>query len=122
VTAWPNSNPARQLRTTQELKFVPDNLHMGPDGVLITGGLVADDPECGNVRGPDPFDLEVFATCPRPFIIEAVDPQTMASKELARGPANPEFSKITMALMVGGEIWIGTFAGDRIAWRSLQNP
>lgn len=120
VTAWSNSNPARQLRTTQELKFVPDNLHMGTDGLLITGGLVADDPECGNVRGPVAFDLGMFASCPRPFMIESIDPQTMAGKELARGPADPNFSNITMALTVGGELWIGTFAGDRIAWRALE--
>jgi sugar lactone lactonase YvrE len=121
VTAYSNSNPARQLRTTNALAFVPDNLHMGPGGSLITGGLVADEPVCGNVRGPDPFDLEVFATCPRPFMIEAIDPQTMTGRELARGPANPDFSNITMALPVGGELWIGTFAGDRIGYRPLAS-
>jgi hypothetical protein len=93
---------------------------MGPDGSLITAGLVADDPECGNVRGPEPFDLEGFATCPRPFIVTAVDPQSLEVRELARGPANAEFSNITMALPMGDELWIGTFAGDRIAYSSRR--
>lgn len=119
VTAYSNSNPARQLRVTKELAFVPDNLHMGPDGNLITAGLVADDPECGNVRG-GAFDLGGFASCPRPFIVTAIDPQSMEASVLARGPANERFSNITMALPVGDEIWIGTFAGDRVAYRSMN--
>jgi sugar lactone lactonase YvrE len=121
IAAYSNSNPARQLRTTKALEFVPDNLHMGSDGSLITGGLVTDDPGCGNVRGPEPFDLGVYATCPRPFIIEVIDPQTMKGKVLASGPANPDFSNITMALPVGGELWIGTFAGDRIGYRPVAD-
>jgi hypothetical protein len=44
----------------------------------------------------------------------------MQSRTLATGPANPDFSNITMALPLAGELWIGTFAGDRIAYRSLE--
>ena len=120
VVAFSNSNPARQLRTSRQLEIVPDNLHMGEDGNLITAGLVADDPECGNVRGPEGFDLEGFASCPRPFIVKAIDPQSMEARDLARGPANAHFSNITMALPVGDELWIGTFAGDRVAWRAMR--
>jgi sugar lactone lactonase YvrE len=120
VGAYSNSNPARQLRTTKTLEFVPDNLHMGSDGSLLTAGMVADDPACGNVRGPGEFMLEEFAACPRPFIVEAIDPQSMEAKDLARGPANEHFSNITMGLPVGEEIWIGTFAGDRVGYRSME--
>jgi len=120
VTAYSNSNPARQLRTTKTLEFVPDNLHMGSDGSLITAGLVSDDSVCGNVRGPGDFDLEAFASCPRPFIVKAIDPQSMNGRDLARGPAIERFSNITMGLPVGGNIWIGTFAGDRIAYREQE--
>jgi sugar lactone lactonase YvrE len=120
VTAYSNSNPARLLRTTQTLEFVPDNLHMGADGSLITAGLVANDPVCGNVHGPGEFDLGAFASCPRPFVVIAIDPKSMEAKDLARGPANEHFSNITMGLPVGEEIWIGTFAGDRVGYRSMK--
>lgn len=116
VVAYSNSQPARQLRTTELLEFIPDNLHRADDGSLITAGLVADDPECGNARGPAEFDLAVFAACPRPFIVQAIDPRSMQLRDLARGPANPNFSNITMAVPVGEELWIGTFAGDRVAY------
>lgn len=117
VIAYSNSNPARKLRVTNELEFVPDNLHMGSDGRLITGGLLAEDTECGSVRSPGVFNLEAFASCPRPFVVQAIDPQTMESTDLARGPANPRFSNITIGLPVGDEIWIGTFAGDRVGYQ-----
>jgi len=120
VTAYTNSNPAHQLRSTRTLEFVPDNLHRAADGSLVTAGMLADDPACGNVRGPKAFDFAEFASCPRPFIVWAVDPQSMEGKDLVRGPANPDFSNITMGLPVGDTIWIGTFAGDRVAWRSLK--
>lgn len=119
VIAYSNSQPARQLRTTQLLEYIPDNLHRADDGSLITAGLVADDPVCGNARDPAEFDLAVFAACPRPFIVQAIDPRSMERKDLARGPANPSFSNITMALPVGEELWIGTFAGDRVAYGLL---
>lgn len=117
VTAFSNTRPARPLRSTEPMEFVPDNLHRGENGKLVTAGLVADDPACGNVKGPERFDLEAFAACPRPFVVKAIDPGLQESTDLARGPANPDFSNITMALTVNGEIWIGTFAGDRVAYR-----
>jgi sugar lactone lactonase YvrE len=120
VTAYSNSNPARQLRSTAPMAFIPDNLHMADNGNLITAGLIADDPVCGNVRGPTEFDLEEFAACPRPFIVKAIDPKSMQTKDVVRGPANKLFSNVTMALSVDDELWIGTFAGNRVAYRSLK--
>jgi hypothetical protein len=120
VIAYSHSNPARQLRATRPMAFIPDNLHMGSDGKLITAGMVIDHPECGSIGYPNEFDLEEFATCPRPFIVKAVDSQTMTGEDLSRGPANEHFSNATMGLQVGNEIWVGTFSGDRIGYRSLK--
>jgi hypothetical protein len=120
VIAYSRSNPARQLRATGTLPILPDNLHMAADGRLVTAGLIIDDPVCGNPINEGTFDLDKFAACPRPFVAMAVDPQTMEVEELASGPAMETFSNITMALQVDDEIWIGTFAGDRVAYRSLK--
>jgi sugar lactone lactonase YvrE len=120
VIAYSRSNPARQLRSTKPMALVPDNLHMGSDGRLVTAGMVIEDPACGNVGGPEEFDLAKFAGCPRPFIVKSIDPQTMEGKDLVRSPAIEHFSNITMALPVGNDIWIGTFAGNRIAYRTLK--
>jgi len=121
VTAYSNTDPARVLRRTGPLSFVPDNLHWGPDGKLLTAGLNVADEACGNVKQSEEFSLEEFASCPRAFTVVGVDPQSMEADVVATGPANPRFSNITMALPVGGELWIGTFAGDRIAYRPLAS-
>ena len=119
IIAYSNSQPARLLRSSEPLPFVPDNLHMGGDGRLLTAGMNIDDPVCGNVAQSSEFSLEAFASCPRPFTVLAIDPQSMRGEVIASGPANKLFSNITMALFAGSELWIGTFAGDRIAYRSL---
>ena len=120
VLAFSNSNPSRLLRSSKALSFVPDNLHMGSDGRLVTAGLEIVDSVCGDLQMSLEFDLEKFASCPRPFTILALDPQSMQGSILASSPAQKHFSNVTMALEVNAELWIGTFAGDRIAYRVLE--
>ena len=120
VIAYSNTNPAKVLRTTETMTFVPDNLHMGRDGKLITAGLVADYSPCGTIGGAQEFVLAEFAACPRPFIVKAINPQTMETEDLAKSVAHENFSNITMGLQVGSELWIGTFSGDRIAYLTLE--
>ena len=120
VLAFSNSNPTRLLRSSGVFSFVPDNLHMGSDGNLLTAGLAIVDPVCGDVSMSLEFDLGKFASCPRPFTVLAVDPQSMQDSVLASSPAQEYFSNVTMALEVGAELWIGTFSGDRIAYRVLE--
>lgn len=123
VTSFSNTNPARVLRRSAGLGILPDNLHRDQNGQLLTAGLNLDDPACGRLEKSDFFDFPAFMACPRAFTVIAVDPETLQTRVLARGPANPEFSNITMALPVAGELWIGTFYGDRIAFRALiENP
>jgi len=119
ILAFSNSNPARLLRSSRKLSFIPDNLHMGSDGKLLTAGLTVASPVCGDVPMSLEFDLEKFASCSRPFTILAVDPRSMQDSVVASSTAHENFSNITMALKVGAELWIGTFSGDRIAYRVL---
>jgi hypothetical protein len=119
VVAFSHTNPARQLRTTQPLPFTPDNVHRGADGRLITAGMKNDEPACGGTPGPQ-HDLAKLATCPRGTIAMTIDPVTMATSVLLDEPANPVFSNATMVLPVGGQFWIGTFSGDRVAHRQVR--
>ena len=120
VIAFANENPTRVLRTSKPLDFVPDNLRFGPDGLLITAGLMANDKTCGDVRDGE-FDLAVFAACPRPFKVAGFDPDSMVETVLTSQPARAAFSNITMAIVANDELWIGTFGGDRVAIRSLAS-
>lgn len=121
VYAFSNTNPARQLRETERLSFVPDNLHMGRDGKLLTAGLETSDPDCGVISMTGPFDLGVFASCNRAFTVLAIDPESMSTTVRASSVAHPKFSNVTMAVEAGDALWIGTFAGDRIAYLSTED-
>jgi hypothetical protein len=113
VVAFSHANPTEQLRTTGPLPFLPDNVHRGPDGNLLTAGMRDAEPACGGAPGPQ-TDFATFSTCPRGFIAMAIDPVTMKETLFADGPANASFSNATMVLPLGKQFWIGTFSSDRV--------
>ena len=119
IVAFSNTNPATQLRTTEQLPITPDNVHMGPNGRLLTAGMKNDVPECGGPPGPQ-HDLEKLSTCPRGTIALEIDPATMQDRVIVETPASPAFSNATMVLTVGDRFWIGTFRGDRVAHGPLR--
>jgi hypothetical protein len=119
IVAFSHSNPARQLRTTRPLPITPDNVHMGADGRLLTAGMANDVPECGGPPGPQ-HDIAKLSACPRPTIALAIDPATMRDTVIATTTADAKFSNATMVLVAGGQAWIGTFSGDKIARAPLR--
>jgi SMP-30/gluconolaconase/LRE-like protein len=119
IVAFSHSNPTRQLRTTRPLPFTPDNVHLGPDGKLLTAGMANDVPECGGPPGPQ-HDLAKLAACPRPTIAVAIDPATMRDTVIATTNADAKFSNATMVLTAAGQAWIGTFSGNKIARAPLR--
>jgi hypothetical protein len=121
IVAFSNTNPARRLRSTEQLPITPDNVHMGPDGQLLTAGMKNDVPECGGPPGPE-HSIEILASCPRGTIAIAVDPATMESRLLFETPAFDEFSNATMVLPADGRLWVGTFSGNRILSAPLREP
>lgn len=120
VLAFSNTNPAQLLRSSEVLSFIPDNLHRDERGRLVTAGMEVNDPVCGDIPMMVEFDFPAFMACHRPFTALAVDPETMQTEVIAASAAHPNFSNITMALQVDDELWVGTFAGDRIAYRTLE--
>lgn len=113
ISVFANTNPTRLLRATPPLDFGPDNIHMAPDGQLLTAGPSNVDHGCGELDIEN-MDLEAFAACPRGSVAAKFDPATLAETARWSAPPDPRFSNATMALEVGGEVWIGSFAGDRI--------
>jgi hypothetical protein len=111
ISVFSNTNPMRLLRTTARMDFSPDNIHMTPEGLIMTGGPSWIDHACDTAEG---FDLEAFATCPRGSVGATFDPVTLTEVQRWSARANPAFSNATMALKVGNDVWLGTFSGTRI--------
>ena len=114
IVAFSRANPSTPLRFAQLKEFAPDNVRW-VGGRLIAAGMIDDEPSCG---GP-PRTREGIQ-CARGYIASAIDPKTMATTEIARGPATPAFKGTATAIPVGDELWLGSFNADRVAYRSLK--
>jgi hypothetical protein len=119
IVAFRRGNPATQRGTTRPLPFTPDNVHLGPDGLLYSAGMATDVPECGGVPGPK-HDLQQLAACPRGSIAAAIDRRSLKDTVVLQTPPLREFSNATMVLPVGRQAWLGSFSSDRIAVGALR--
>lgn len=92
-----------------------DNARWAPDGRLLVASLLA--------LGAREFracqDLPPATACPMEFQIVAVDPDSLETEVLYRN-AGPPMGAGTVGLQVGDELFIGSFAGDRILRVSLD--
>lgn len=115
IVAFARNNPSKPLRVAQLKEFGPDNVRWTSDNRLITAGMLDDEPACGGA----PKD-EKGIRCPRGYVVVTIDPKTMAVTEIARGPATPAFTGTAIAMVSGGELWLGSFNADRLAYRTLK--
>ena len=91
-----------------------DNSTWAPDGKLLVALLLAADEEsfsvCNELEG---------GPCPIPFQIVAVDPESMETTVRFDSQGSP-MGAGTVGLQVGDELFIGSFAGDRILRVDLE--
>ncbi len=86
----------------------PDNLAWSPDGALIAASHVA---PLGDLMSCQ--ELET-GSCGFRFQVVAIDPEIMTTR-VVLDHAGPPMGGATVALPHGEWLWLGTFAGDRIA-------
>jgi len=115
IVAFPRNPPYMPLRTAQLKEVGPDNVRWTAGGRLITAGMIDDEPACGG-----PPRTEESIRCPRGYVVVTIDPATMTPTEVARGPRTAAFTGTAMAAIVGGELWLGSFFADRVAYRVLK--
>jgi sugar lactone lactonase YvrE len=90
----------------------PDNVRLLADGKLLIAGQSAEP----NV---------VFACLSQPvctveFKVLRFDPATSILEPLLDEPGSPVFGGASAAILVGDEIWVGTFRGNRVARYKLR--
>jgi sugar lactone lactonase YvrE len=103
VAAWGSQSFFRVSRgatpvTREEvpLGFRVDNIRWARDGSILATGQ-------GGAQGA------------QASIVVAIDPRTLAVRELLRHPDTPGFGAGTVTIEVGDTWWIGSFRGDRLA-------
>jgi hypothetical protein len=79
----------------------PDNVRWSPNGKLLTAG--------GDFAGP---------AAPRTtaWSVLEIDPDTLAVRVAGSGASSKGMQAISVALAVGGNVWVGTFSGDRVGY------
>lgn len=103
----------RIVRATGEVEAVAelpnlDNARWSSDGRLVVASLLGGNDELFALC----MTLEEGA-CPVEFQIVAIDPETMETEVLYRNEGAP-MGAGTVGLVIGDELFIGSFAGDRI--------
>jgi hypothetical protein len=111
------ADPSKPLREVVAPGFMPDNIHWDGDR-LIAAGMQYDEPACGGTRKVIDGRAEDMY-CHRGYVVAALAPQTMAFSVLAYGEPNPAFTGVSSAVLIGRELWLGSFRADRIAYRLL---
>jgi sugar lactone lactonase YvrE len=82
-------------RDTVQLDFRMDNIHWGPDGMLIAGGH---------------YDAGINDSR-----VAKIDPTTLSVTQILRREDNDFFAHSTAAAQIGDELWIGSSLGEHIA-------
>lgn len=115
VNLWPARRLMRlsrgatvPVRDIVDVPFQPDNLRWQPDGSLYIAGH-------GGPTVQRVADCVLKVCGDTTSNVARVDPKTLAIQVLLTLPAHETFYSSTTALRVGGEIWIGSVAGTRIA-------
>jgi hypothetical protein len=98
-------------RTEIPLEFAPDNLSWASDGRLLVAGQRTS--PLGVLRCSS---LD-HGTCPLASFVVAIEPNTLAVTELVRDDPATTIGAGSIAVELAGDLWIGTFAGDRLVRR-----
>ena len=114
VNAWPvkkvyRFNLAKPSETPAwvGVDFLPDNLHWAPDGKLLVAGQRSDMKTLTSCKQ---------ARCPHGWTVLKLDPVSMKITPVLNEAGTEAFSDATGALQVGGDLWVGTYRGDRMAY------
>jgi hypothetical protein len=57
--------------------------------------------------------------CHRGYTVARLDPKSLSWRLVAYSEPNPAFNGASTGLVVGDELWIGSYQADRIAIRKL---
>ena len=91
-----------------ELGFRPDNLRMALDGsVIYAAGHT--DRDGNSITDPREPTLETSN-------VAAIDPETLEFERIFTHPAMDGFISSTTGIRIGGELWLGSYRGDRLAY------
>ena len=97
--------------------FMPDNIHWD-QGRLITAGMMYDEPACGGTRKIVDGVADGMR-CHRGTVVAELDPETMNFRTIAYASPDTVFNGASAAVIVGDELWIGSYQSDCLAFLEI---
>jgi hypothetical protein len=88
-----------------QVSIKPDNIHWGEDGPLYTAG-----------DNYVPHEECETKPCETGWSVLSINPETMVVKRITGVDQRATMQKVSVAIPVKNEIWIGTYAGNRIGY------
>lgn len=117
VVVFARHDTRQPLRKVIAPGFMPDNIHW--DGQrLILAGMQYDEPACGGTRKIVDGVADDMR-CHRGYAVAALDPHDLQFSILAYAQPNPVFNGVSAARILGDELWLAAYQGDRVAVRAL---
>lgn len=98
-------------------EFMPDNIHWDGDRLLLAG-MVRDEPACGGVRRIVDGVADGM-TCHRGYAVAQLDPVARDVRLIAYGEPDPVFNGVSAGVIIGNELWLGSYQANRVAIRLL---
>lgn len=117
VVVFSRAHPAKPARQAVAPGFMPDNIHWD-GGRLLLAGMQLDEPACGGARKIVDGKADDMR-CHRGYTVAELDPHAMRFSILAYSEPNPDFNGVSAAVVIGNELWLGSYQADRIAHRPL---
>lgn len=118
VVIFPRAHPGRgPVRQAVAPGFMPDNIHWD-NGRLVAAGMQLDEPACGGTRKIINGKADDMR-CHRGYSVAQLDPATLSFRLVAYSEPNPAFNGVSAAVIIGNELWLGSYQSDRIAHRTL---
>jgi len=112
VALWPEKRILRLSAqgegtpTSIALSFMPDNIRRAPDGAMLITGHAANIEELSACYA---------AHCFIDWAVARLDPDTLELTSVIERSGTAAFNGATTAVRVGSKLWLGTYAGDRLA-------
>jgi hypothetical protein len=119
VLIYSRDDTSRPLRQVVAPGFMPDNLHWDGDR-LILAGMTHDEPACGGTRGLIDGEADPMR-CHRGYVVAELEPRSLQFRTIAYAEPDPIFNGVSSARLVNGELWLGSYQSDRIAYRELPS-
>jgi hypothetical protein len=117
VVIYSRTDTTQPARTVIAPGFMPDNIHWDGSRLLLAG-MQHDEPACGGTRKIVEGRADDMR-CHRGYVVAELNPMNLEFTLVAYASPNPGFNGVSAARIVGDELWLGAYQGDRIAVRTL---